>query len=87
VDESGVIRTQMGTHSKSEMVAVYVTAFAIPLRNSNSRLIFSNICVHLCGENHRKLIVVFLILVGYMDESTSVFIFSHAHVQCEETRL
>jgi len=37
VDESGMIRTQMGTHNISEMVAVLGTPCAIPSRNSNSK--------------------------------------------------
>jgi hypothetical protein len=37
VDESGMIRTEMGTHNRPEIVAVYGTPFATPPRNSNSR--------------------------------------------------
>jgi hypothetical protein len=34
VDESGVIRTQMGTHNRSEVVEVYRSLCAIPPCNS-----------------------------------------------------
>jgi hypothetical protein len=37
VDESGMIRTQMGTHNRLEMVAITGTPWAIPPRNSNSK--------------------------------------------------
>jgi hypothetical protein len=36
VDESVIIRTQMGSHNVSEMVAVYGIPYAIPCSNSNS---------------------------------------------------
>jgi hypothetical protein len=36
MDELGMIRTQMGTHNKSEIVAVLGTPCAIPPRNVNS---------------------------------------------------
>jgi hypothetical protein len=36
VDESGMIRTQMGTHNRSQIVAVLGTPCAIPRHNSNS---------------------------------------------------
>jgi hypothetical protein len=41
VGESGMIRTQMGKHSSSAMVAVYGTPCAIPPRNSdiNSKVV------------------------------------------------
>jgi hypothetical protein len=35
VDESGMIITQMGTHNRSEIVAVHGTAYVIPPHNSN----------------------------------------------------
>jgi hypothetical protein len=35
MDESGIIRTLMGKHNISEIVAVYGTPGAIPSRNSN----------------------------------------------------
>jgi hypothetical protein len=35
VDGSGMIRTQIGKHSRSVMVAVYDTPRAIPPRNNN----------------------------------------------------
>jgi hypothetical protein len=35
VDKSGMIRTQIGKHNRSVMVAVYGTSFMIPPRNSN----------------------------------------------------
>jgi hypothetical protein len=37
VDELGMIRTHMGTHKRSETVAVLGTPFEIPSSNSNSR--------------------------------------------------
>jgi hypothetical protein len=37
VDKSGMIRTQEGTHNRSEMVAVYGEPCAIPPRNSYSK--------------------------------------------------
>jgi hypothetical protein len=36
VDESGIIRTQMGRHNSSEMVAVHQMPCVIFLCNSNS---------------------------------------------------
>jgi hypothetical protein len=36
VDESGMIRIQMGMHNRSDMVAVYGTPCVIPHHNSNS---------------------------------------------------
>jgi hypothetical protein len=36
VDESGTLITQMGTHTRLKMIAVYGTLCTIPLRNSNS---------------------------------------------------
>jgi hypothetical protein len=36
VDETGMIRNQMETHNRSEIVAVLGTPCAIPSRNSNS---------------------------------------------------
>jgi hypothetical protein len=38
VDESGMIRTQLETHSRSEMVTVLGTPCMIPPRNSNRKL-------------------------------------------------
>jgi hypothetical protein len=35
VDETEIIRTQMGTHNRSEMVAVHGTLYMIPPRTSN----------------------------------------------------
>jgi hypothetical protein len=35
VDETEIIRTQMGTHNRSEMVAVHGTLYTIPPRTSN----------------------------------------------------
>jgi hypothetical protein len=36
VHASGMIRTQMWTHNRSEMIAVLGTPFEIPPRNNNS---------------------------------------------------
>jgi hypothetical protein len=36
MDDIGMIRSQMGTHSVSEMGAVFVTPYAIPLHDSNN---------------------------------------------------
>jgi hypothetical protein len=38
VDESGVIRTQMGTHNRTYMIIVLGTPCAIPARNSYSQV-------------------------------------------------
>jgi hypothetical protein len=37
VDDSGMIRTQMGMHNRSVMVTVHGTPCVIQLRNSNSK--------------------------------------------------
>jgi hypothetical protein len=39
VDESGMVRIQMGTHSRLEMVTVHGTPCVIPCYNSNSMCI------------------------------------------------
>jgi hypothetical protein len=44
VHESGMIRTQMGTHNTSGMVAVLETPCVIPPRNSNGKVLQHYLC-------------------------------------------